>query len=250
VDTKRRIEETIRIGEKNKRTMELVRNWCKHARVRKVGGTGIIEIQTGLPIGHHSLECQHAVAAGFATWDLADAAVDFYDRNCANCKYREPVGFPTISGLVSERDAKRKSDQATHEQARREEAERLAEREARRQNLRVQLDAVSSTVVDQISELDREGSSSMGERLVETARLAPETFTHPIVEHLWSLLEGVGFLRAEPVLNVLYILKIDPRRLCGAAMRCLSRYSALQLAATIVEENIWVHGLRQKCLPT
>ena len=44
-------------GERNLATMQLVRNWCAHARIKKFGGTGLIEQATGLPIGNHGLEC-------------------------------------------------------------------------------------------------------------------------------------------------------------------------------------------------
>ena len=56
-------ERAIEIGEKNKRTVELVRNWCVHVSIRKLGGGGLIEQQTRLPIGPRSLECPHAPAA-------------------------------------------------------------------------------------------------------------------------------------------------------------------------------------------
>jgi hypothetical protein len=87
--------------------MELVRNWCAHVRIQKVGGVGLVEAQTGLPIGHHSLRCDHAGAGGVATWELRDAALDFYDRNCSDCKMRKLVNFPNLSGLIAERDEKR-----------------------------------------------------------------------------------------------------------------------------------------------
>jgi hypothetical protein len=43
----RRIQEAIEAGEKNKRTWELVRNWCANVRMRKFGGTGMVEQMTG-----------------------------------------------------------------------------------------------------------------------------------------------------------------------------------------------------------
>jgi hypothetical protein len=93
-----RIEQAIEIGRKNKRTWELVRNWCAHVSIRKHGGVGLVEAQTGLPIGHHFLECPHAPAGGMAAWDLADTAVDFYDRNCVGCKFRQPVALMVARG--------------------------------------------------------------------------------------------------------------------------------------------------------
>jgi hypothetical protein len=68
VASERRIEHVIQAGEQNRWTMELVRNWCAHARVEKFGGVGLIEAGTGLPIGHHSVRCDHASEAGMKQW--------------------------------------------------------------------------------------------------------------------------------------------------------------------------------------
>lgn len=100
----RDIQRTIKAGEKNRRTTELIHNWCRHAEVEKMGGTGLIEMQTGLPIGHHAMVCKHAPASGIAAWDLADAALDFHDRNCVVCKLRSPVRLPNLSELLGARE--------------------------------------------------------------------------------------------------------------------------------------------------
>lgn len=46
------IERAIVAGKRNKATVELVLNWCAHATITRTGGIGLIEAQTGLPIGH------------------------------------------------------------------------------------------------------------------------------------------------------------------------------------------------------
>ena len=99
-----RIQEAIAIGEKNQRTLELARNWCGHLRVKKHGGTGMVEQMTGLPIGHHFIECAHAPAGGMAAWDLAETALDFHDRNCVGCTFPKAMGFPNLSTLLAERE--------------------------------------------------------------------------------------------------------------------------------------------------
>lgn len=85
----RDIANAIKSGERNREVTELIHNWCTHARVEKFGGIGIIEMQTGLPIGHHSMACDHASAGGMAAYDLANAALDFHDRNCVGCTLRK-----------------------------------------------------------------------------------------------------------------------------------------------------------------
>ena len=110
--TNRTIQQAIEIGEQNRRTVELVQNWCAHARIEKMGGVGLIEAETGLPIGHHAMKCDYASAAGFASWDLRQAALDFYDRNCIDCKHCRPAGFPSLAVLVKERDDMRAAQAA------------------------------------------------------------------------------------------------------------------------------------------
>src|SRR4030088_209220 len=107
MDTEKQIQRAIAIGETNQRTLELMRNWCAHLSIDKMGGGGLVEELTSLPIGPRSLSCPHAVAPGFAGHDLRFLAIDFYDRNCAGCVHRKPVGFPNLSVLINERDAAR-----------------------------------------------------------------------------------------------------------------------------------------------
>jgi hypothetical protein len=230
-----RIQEAIEPGQNNLRTLELVRNWCAHAKMVKAGGTGIVEMQTGLPIGHHHLECPHAPAGGMATFHLADAALDFYDRNCVDCKFRQPVGLPNLLKLVAERDAQKNRREEERARIQKTAANRLAVREKARQRIRTQLDALSAATLDQISELDQTRSDKAALKLVELAGLAPETFVSNIVEHLFALLEANEYWLIEPCLKALFALKSDPARLCEGALRALHSYSGRETAAAIVK---------------
>jgi hypothetical protein len=232
-----RVQQAMEAGEKNLRTWKLVQNWCANVKIVKHGGTGIVEMQTGLPIGHHFLECPHAPAGGMAAWDLADTAIDFYDRNCVDCKFRKPVGLPNITILVAERAKQKKGRE--QEQARQTQvvADRLAAREAARQAIRQNLDALSAATLDQISELDRTRSDTAAVGLVELADLAPETFAPEIVEHLFVLAGGNEYWLVEPSLKVLEKLSVDPPRLCNTALQSLRSYNARNVAAHIIEER-------------
>jgi hypothetical protein len=101
VTTEKHVERAVAIGERNSSTLELLRNWCAHIVVEKRGGGGLLEQQTGLPIGPRSLTCPHAAARGFIGSDLNFLALDFYDRNCAGCAKRKP----DLSILLQEREA-------------------------------------------------------------------------------------------------------------------------------------------------
>ncbi|WP_162913951.1 hypothetical protein [Taklimakanibacter lacteus] len=231
------IQQAVEAGQKNLETMKLVRNWCSHVTVKKHGGTGLIEMQTGLPIGHHFLECPHASAGGMAAWDLADTALDFYDRNCVDCKRRQPVGFPNISRIVAERDAQRKVQEQERERANKASEERLAAREEVRKSLRKVLDPVSATTLDQISELDRTRTDQAAQRLIELVELAPETFRPEIVEYLFSQITSGEYWLFESALQILRRLNVDPTRLCNAALQVLRSYSAQGIAAEIVQAH-------------
>jgi hypothetical protein len=237
VDTDRKIQEAIASGEKNKQAMELIHNWCRHARVQKVGGTGLVEMETGLPIGHHSMACDHAPAGGFATWDLTQAALDFHDRNCVTCTHRAPVRLPNLTTLLQQRDAYRKraeEEKRVHDD--RTAAQRAARQRAR-QSLRTQLNTLSATIVDHLEEIDQDTSSDAKERLLGAAQLAPETFTPAVVEHFFSLLEDRESWIDETGLRVLNQLRADQTRLTRCALLSLGEHRSIAIAATIVEAN-------------
>jgi hypothetical protein len=231
-----RIQGAIAIGEKNKRTLELLHNWCGHVRVRKHGGVGMVERMTGFPIGHHFIECQHAPAGGMAAWDLAETALDFHDRNCVDCKFRKAMGLPNLSVLLAEREQQRAKQRSEQERQVKDRADRLAAREAARQKIRATLNAIETTTLDRIMELDREEDGA-GQRLVQTATLAPETFTHEIVDHLFQLVESREHHLAGPSLETLTHLPVDQTRLCNAALLALRSYAHRETAGEIVERD-------------
>lgn len=236
--TDRRIEQAIEAGRRNQRTKELIANWCAHARVTKFGGTGIVELETGLPIGHHSVECDYAEAGGMATWDLADAALDFHDRNCAGCAHRAAVRLPNLTELLKARDDSRKRKQAEEEKWANQAAAALAARQAIRQALRAELDALGAGVIDHLETLDRDRSNESRDALLHTAKLAPEVFTPSLTAHCFALLEARERWFDDTGLALLEELKADPARLTRCALLCLGQHSAVGLAAAIVEANL------------
>jgi hypothetical protein len=121
----RSIQNAIEAGRRNADSFQLVKNWCAHVRIERMGGGGMVEAMTGLPIGHHGLACDHAPAGGLMCWDTRDAALDFYDRNCANCPLRQPVGIPNLLTWVAERDAVLTERRAAEEAAAQESAAKL-----------------------------------------------------------------------------------------------------------------------------
>lgn len=181
-----RIEDLIAGGERNARVMELVGNWCAHARAKRMGGVGMVEEMTGLPISHFAMECDHAPQNGFAAWDFGESALDFYDRNCATCTVRQPVRMPNLSLLVRERDEARKVA-AARQQLEEEKAQRALERRSQaRQSLRAQVNAVNQSFIDDLDAFDRNYDKVDRTRLAETARLAPDRIDQRFVDLLFD----------------------------------------------------------------
>lgn len=233
----RDIQRTIASGERNKEALELIHNWCRHARVEKFGGTGIIEMETGLPIGHHSMACDYAPAGGVATWDLHDAAIDFHDRNCAHCANREPVRLPNLTRLLQQRDAYQELAQK-EERARLDKAvSQRADRQQVRQSLRREHNPLSASIVDLLEELDQDSPGDAEARLLGAAQLAPETFTSAILEHCFCLLESRECWFDESGLRLLNHLQADRKRLTRCALFSLSEHRSIKIAAAIVQAN-------------
>lgn len=233
-----RFHRTVQAGEKNKETAELVRNWCAHAQIKRFGGVGLIEQMYNVPVGHMGVECPHAPAGGSLCWDLADAAIQFYDANCVTCTKRKPVGFPNLSKLIAERDALCNVKQLENERSDQELKDALAQRDAQRADIRVSLDQVARTNLDLLSELDHDGKSAAGDKLAEVAGLAPESFPPPLIDYLFAILDLRIIRLAETALRVLSRLpNVDKCRLANAALDALATYGAGSYAAKVVEEN-------------
>jgi hypothetical protein len=211
------IQKAIEIGEQNRATSQLVRNWCAHVRIVKHGGIGLIEQEYGLPIGHHGLACDYATAGGMYTWDMRDAALDFYDRNCVDCKDRKPVNVPNLSSLIKERDDQRATEARKVEAAAAQEAEARETRRWARVRLRDGLNPLSSAIVDHIDEFDDHRDQVHRDSLCESARLAPEHFVPAIVEYVFSLAERESWF-GEAGLTILDHVKADPARMAKLAL--------------------------------
>lgn len=230
----RSIQRATEAGKRNAAAIELVKNWCAHVRIERMAGRGMVEAMTGLPIGHHGLACDHAPAGGMMCWEIRDAALDFYDRNCSNCTLRKPIGLPNISLWVAERDAELGKRQTAAEAAAKESAVRLAAREAARKTLRSSLSAVAANILEQVDELDTHPTTELTKRFVETARLAPDAFPAEVVDYLFRLLEDRERWFDEPGLRALAYLNADPTRLARCAMLALEEGTATRVAAKVL----------------
>ncbi|MDR6670192.1 hypothetical protein [Rhizobium sp. 1399] len=225
----RDIADSVKVGERNRDTMVLVRNYCAHARVERFGRTGMLVQATGLPIGHHGMRCDFAPEGGMSTWDLRDAVIDFYDRNCANCTHRKPVGLPNLLEVIAERDrekTRREAEVKADEQA---SATALAERNAVRAVLLPRLGAVGRTLLEDIGAFDADRSSDNRERVTQSARLAPEYFSPELVEYVFALASAQPWF-AEPALTIFDAVGADDTMIVKLAISVLQRGYPSQVA--------------------
>ena len=224
-------------GQRNFAGFKLVRNWCSHVRIEKFGGTGIVEQMSGLPIGNHGLKCDHAPLGGMYTWDIREAALDFYDRHCVDCKMRKPVAVPNLLKWVKERDDARAAQERQAETDRlRQQREREARRAARTQ-LREGLDALSAALIDHLDEFDDNRDREHRDRLCESARMAPEHFAPPVIAHIFDLTEREPWF-TEAGLTVLDHLKADPARLAALALAALKTTWPIETPARILTDRV------------
>jgi hypothetical protein len=228
------IQDAVKIGERNKEIIQLARNWCGHLEVERWGGTGLVEIQTGLPIGSRMFKCPHARAGGLAGMNLETVALDFYDRNCFDCKQRVPVRLPNISGIVAERDASRQRQAEARAKAEEALANALAARTALRQELSRGSDPARAGLFASIEAFDNDPSDKNRRILLETAAAVPDRFDLSVQESLFQIVDGGGFARTEGAIEVLDAIPTNRGRLAESALRAIARHDGHRIAASVI----------------
>jgi hypothetical protein len=232
------IQKAIRIGETNKEVIQLAHNWCGHLGVEIRGGVGLVEAETGLPIGMRSFKCPYASAQGFAGMDLRSIVLDFYDRNCVGCKQRLPIRLPNLSGLVAERDtAQRRAKELAHSEKVRQLA-KLDARAARREQLSAHCAPAQSGLFELIDRLDREPNEETKRVLLETAAAVPSKFDRAVQDALFDLLDTGRHLSTAAALEVLLKIEADSARVCDAALKLLASGHHSRLAGQAVQKGL------------
>src|SRR5437016_6025117 len=116
-------DEALDLGRRNAEAMDLVRMHCSNARIERspFGGFGLLEQMTGLPIGMHTVACEHAAKPpSFAAAEFLKVALSFYANNCVGCPQRVLVGIPNLAMVAAEVGAKGRAEEERRARARQE----------------------------------------------------------------------------------------------------------------------------------
>lgn len=181
-------EQALELGRRNAEAIELVRKHCANARVEHhpMGGIGMLEQMTGLPIGMKTVKCEYAPKPpDFAGADFLPVALSFYKNNCVGCPHRIPVGVPNLTTVAQQ------IEQEEAEKARRREREQERKRQEREERHRSRIQRVmnepptSRELIRLINLIDsEERPASPGEELVATVRGAPHFVTRAVADVL------------------------------------------------------------------
>jgi len=192
------MDEYVRLGRENLKTIELARRHCLKMRFIESGGRGMLEDATGLPINMRQVRCP--VALGSMAMNLHWIAADFVRKNCRGCEERDSTGeVPNLSTVVAEEDA------AAAEAAAIENTQLKAAQKDHRDRVNARKAAIATShltmaaAYDDLGEFDvhpgldidrGEQRAALG-RMNALADKAPETFTETFVAHAAALvLEG------------------------------------------------------------
>lgn len=200
-------KDAIEAGQRNLRATKLLNNWCFHAEIARTPGRGLIEAETGLPIGHMGVQCKFSKKNSMHCWLLEDAAFDFYVNNCKSCEKRISVGLPNIMEFVGPREAAAEQRKTAREEEEKDRKQKRLDRQHARALLRHELSLEETFVLDLLDDLDQDDIAKDDPRLEQLANLAPETFTRKVIEHIlpaiiyehlpYSIPAGKALLRAQ-----------------------------------------------------
>lgn len=224
----------VEAGQHNLRATKLLNNWCFHAELARSPGRGMIEAETGLPIGHMGVQCKFSKKNSVHCWLLEDATYEFYQNNCKGCEERVPVGIPNIMDFVVPREKaaeKRKRDREREESERRR---KQSNRQNERVKLRYELSLGETFVLDLLDELDREDIERDDPRLEQLANLAPEIFTRKVIEHLLPAVLHECLPYSKPAAKALLRASLEPEEKLSVAVFLVSSYEKSSAAINVI----------------
>lgn len=231
------INDAVEAGQRNLRATKLLSNWCFHAEVVRSSGRGMIEAETGLPIGHMGVQCKFTKKNSMLCWLLEDAAYDFYQNNCKACAERVPVTIPNIMDFVGPREQSAETRKKTREEEEKVRRQKQIDRQQERSKLRHELSLEETFVFDLLDELDQENIASDDPRLEQLANLAPETFTRRVIEHLLPAVLSEFLPYSKHAAKALLRAPLEPKEKLSVAVSLVSSYEKSSAAIEAVLSN-------------
>lgn len=228
------INNAVEAGQRNLRATKLLSNWCFHVEVVRSPGRGMIEAETGLPIGHMGVQCKFSKKNSMLCWLLEDSAYDFYQNNCKACAERVPVTIPNIMDFVGPREQAAETRKRAREEEEKERWQKQFDRQQERAKLRHELSLEETFVFDLLDELDQENIASDDPRLEQLANLAPETFTRRVIEHLLPAVLNEYLPYSKHAAKALLRAPLEPDAKLSVGVRLISNYEKSAAAIEVI----------------
>ncbi len=224
----------VEAGQRNQRATKLLSNWCFHAELVRSPGRGMIEAETGLPIGHMGVQCKFSKKNSMLCWLLEESVYDFYQNNCKACAERAPVKIPNIMDFVGPREEAAETRKRAREEEEKVRKQKQIDRQQERAKLRHELSLEENFVFDLLDELDQENIASDDPRLEQLANLAPETFTRRVIEHLLPAVFNEYLPYSKHAAKALLRAPLESEEKLSVAVRLVSSYEKSSTAVEVV----------------
>ena len=182
----REITEALKIGQENFEYIKNAESWCKHFRIKMVS-YGLFAQISGLPIGGHSISCQHAEGCT-ESMNLSRVIPEFILEYCTTCPYHEPNGNEDWGKTIIENHQKQVEEQ---EKARKDSQIQLAKVKARLRELSNQAQKNSEidekqilVFIEQLFEVEELKRPEIVEILVQSAKIGADLFSPVAIDLL------------------------------------------------------------------
>lgn len=240
-------EQAAALGRRNQEIIELARRHCSHMQFPEweLGGRGMAEAATGLPINSRRVHCAHAAPSNSASANLEWIAADFYNANCVGCPNRLPTGeVPTLATVLEAREVEqaRVAEQEQHRLTALRSA--WSARAERRRVLRAQahppmqgaLADVDILDADPWQPADAQVIEAAIQRLVALAERAPDTYSTEVVEHLAEVADkALQLTLLSPLRRIAGAMPAFRSRVMDVATSSLRRGPAVEAARCLVD---------------
>lgn len=249
-DANKMIDDAFSMGNANLKIIELAQRYCLDMEFVPTGGVGMIEEQTGLPIGRRRIKCPVANGRGEAM-NLEWVASEFYDENCTKCLQRRPTKLlPNLGTFFEEKKNVTVAQIVEKEKRLTQLRVEWGQRRQYRDSLEITLTQTMVSALRDMDVLDGDPSVRLQEkelqaaerRLSALAERAPSQFTPNIVSLAVNLVLNEGITRLLTPLRHLGSLRSEfAPQICSAALKVLSEDANLAAGQCLVDLAAYIN---------